>query len=168
MTGSIDRYLSTLLSYTPAHKRYHRFAGDYVSLVHVPAEGPERVFSIVFNPKAHVLTTARYQETVWKSLEDRELVGDTDFSPEVNVLRTTVDADHPIFKVIDQDLLNDCEDRSDGGDGMDYYMLMWQKDGEASVVESWEPFGRNDPAWTTLISAIETLASQFEFAVAEL
>lgn len=167
MTGSIDRYLSTLLSYTPAHKRYHRFAGDYLSLVHVPANGAERVYSVVCNPKAHILTTVRYRETVWKSLEDRELVGDVEFSPQVDVLRTSADATHPIFKIIDQDLLSACRDQSDGGEGMDYFMLMWQKDGEASVVECWEPFGRDDANWTTLISAVETLASQYEFAAAE-
>ncbi len=167
MNCSIDRYLSTLLSFTPAHKRHNRFSGDYLSLVHVPAEGAERVYSLVLNPKAHIFTLARYQETVWEGLEDRELVGESEYSPEVNVLRTFVDATHPICSLIDAALLLDCEDRSDGGAGMDYYMLMWQKDGNASVVECWEPFGRNDPAWTTLISAVETLATQYEFTAAE-
>jgi hypothetical protein len=41
---------------------------------------------------------------------------------------------------------------------------MWQKDGQASVVECWEPYGRDDFHWMPLIGSMEVLASQFEYA----
>ena len=168
MTNDIDRYLSALLAFTPGHKRNNRFGGDYASLIHVPADGPEQVYSIVFNEDSNVLTLARYRETVWKFLEDCDLVESKNVSPEVDVLQSEVDLDHPIFNYIDLPLLLECRDHSDGGPGLDYYMLMWQKDGHASVVECWEPYGRNDRNWMTLIGSMEVLASQYEYAATAL
>jgi len=164
MTNDIDQYLSMLLSFTPCHKRNSRFSGDYVSLIHVPANGPEQVYSVVFNDDSNVLTLARYCETVWEFLEDCELVGSNDRSPEVNVLQVNIEKDHPVFNFLDLPLLRECQDHSDGEQGMDYYMLMWQKDGHASVVENWEPYGRDDFNWMSLIGSMEVLASQFEYA----
>jgi hypothetical protein len=97
-------------------------------------------------------------------LEDCELVGSEDRSPEVNVLQANIEKDHPVFNFLDLPLLTKCQDHSDGEQGMDYYMLMWQKDGQASVVECWEPYGRDDFHWMPLIGSMEVLASQFEYA----
>ncbi|MBT3481675.1 MAG: hypothetical protein HN457_09635 [Opitutales bacterium] len=164
MTNDIDQYLSSLLSFTPCRKRNNRFSGDYVSLIHVPANGPEQVYSVVFNDDSNVLTLARYCETVWELLEDCELVGSDDRSPEVDVLQTKVKPDHPVFNFLNRSLLQECQDHSDGERGMDYYMLMWQKDGQGSVAECWEPYGRNDFNWMALVGSMELLASQFEYA----
>jgi len=166
MTNDIDHYLSALLAFTPGHRRNNRFGGDYASLIHVPADGPEQVYSIVFNEDSNVLTLARYREPVWKYLEDCALVDSNEISPEVNVLQTEVESSHPVFEFVDLPLLLACQDFSDGGPGMDYYMLMWQKDGNASVVECWEPYAQEDQNWMMLIGSMEVLASQFEYAVA--
>lgn len=165
MTNNIDRYLSTLLAFTPSSKRNNRVGGDYVSLIHVPANGPEQVYSVAFNETSNLLTLARYQEPVWRFLEDCELLGFEDASPEVNVLQSEVERTHPVFEFIDLPLLLECQDHPDGEAGLDYYMLMWQKDGNASVVECWEPYGREDSSWVTLIGSMEALASQIEYSV---
>ena len=85
----------------------------------------------------------------------------------MDVVQTEAEASHPVFEILTTALLEDCETDSLGGSGLDYYMLMWQKDGWGSVVECWEPFGRQKSHWITLIGALEVLASQYEFACSD-
>ncbi len=167
MNVNIDRYLTTLLSYTPGHKRGSRIGGDYVSLIHVPVAGPEEVYSVAFGEKGNFLSHAKYRETIWKYLESCDANETVDIQPLVNVLQAEVDPSHPVFKFIDLSLLRRCENRNDGCSGLDYYLLMWQKDGCASVVECWEPYGRNIESWITLIGAMQVLTSQYEYAMIE-
>lgn len=166
MNADIDRYLSTLLSFTPGHKRGNRIGGDYASLIHVPVSGPERVYSIAFGEEVNVLTTAKYQETLWDALEE----SDSDFidslRPQVDVLQAEVGADHPVFEFLEVESLSACANFSDGAPGLDYYLLMWQHSGQASVVECCEPFGRDELNWISMIGAMQTLVSQYEFAAA--
>lgn len=166
MSANIDRYLTTLLSFTPGPSRSNRVGEDYASLIHIPVTGPEKVYSVVFGEEANFFTVARYQETIWESMQAGKGTGLLEDPPQVNVLRAEVETDHPVFEILDVSLLKQCENRSDGGPGLDYYMLMWQKSGCASVAECWEPYGRNDEAWTSLVGAMEVLSSQYEYAVA--
>ncbi len=167
MNVDIDQYLSTLLSFTPGHSHENRIGGDYVSLIHVPASGQEKVYSIAFGDEVNVLTVAQYHETIWEYMKagiDSELA---ETVPKLNVLQVEVELAHPVFNIVGKNLLTRCENHSDGGQGLDYYLLMWQKSGSASVVECWEPYGRNDDEWITVIGAIEVLSSQFEYAAAQ-
>lgn len=164
MNTEIDRYLSTLLSFTPGPSRSGRRGGDYVSLIHIPVTGPEKVYSVAFGDEGNILTVARYRETIWECMS---LGMNGDPSPQVNVLQAEVETSHPVFEILDEHLLTGCENRSDGGPVLEYYMLMWQKSGHASVAECWEPYGRNDEEWISLVGAMEVLSSQYEYAVAE-
>lgn len=167
MNADIDSYLSTLLSFSPGHNRANRIGGDYVSLVHVPVTGPEKVYSIAFGDQSNILTVARYSETIWEYLKTGNGSECLGTAPQVNVLQTEVDLCHPVFEILDLPLLKECGNRSDGGPGLEYYLLMWQKSGNASVVECWEPYGRNDDDWITLIGGVEVLSSQYEYAASE-
>ncbi len=167
MNAEIDRYLSTLLSFTPGHKRGNQIGGDYASLIHVPVSGPERVYSIAFGEEVNVLTTAKYQETLWDALEE----SDSDFidslRPQVDVLQAEVGADHPVFEFLEVESLSACANFSDGAPGLDYLLPTdVAAFGQASVVECWEPFGRDELNWISMIGAMQTLVLQYEFAAA--
>ncbi len=166
MSENIDRYLSTLLSFTPSARRSKRVGADYISLIHIPAKGSEKVYSLTFGEDSHSLTVARYQDTIWEGMQPGKDLAFLEESPEVDVLRAAVDSDHPVFQFLSKSLLSQCENFSEGGPGLDYYLLMWQRSGCASVAECWEPYGRDDEAWTTLVSALEVLSSQYEYALA--
>ncbi len=167
MNANIDRYLSALLSFTPGPNRPNRIGGDYASLIHIPVSGPEKVYSVAFGDECNILTVARYSETIWECLNTGKANDVLGVPPQVNVLQAEVEATHPVFDILDETLLAGCENRSDGGPGLEYYMLMWQKSGQASVAECWEPYGRNDDDWISLVGAMEVLSSQYEYAVAD-
>lgn len=162
MIISIDKYLDALLSFVPRN-RNSRMGGDYVALIHVPATGPERVYSLVYDDQSPLLTVANYRETVWEMLERSEN-GEREARPELDALQATLSPDHPVFSFLDAAALSACRNLSDGQPGMDYYLMLWQKDGEANVVEAWEPYGHDDQAWLTVIGAMQVLYSQFQYA----
>ncbi len=164
MNTEIDRYLSTLLSFTPAQRGDSRMGEDYVSLIHVPVSGPEEIYSIVFGEHENLLTTARYRSALWETLDYETDDPLAEPAPSVDVVQAQVESTHPIIEFLGPDQLSGCENYSDGGPGMDYYLLMWQRDGLASVVECWEPYGRDSENWNTVIGAARVLASQYEHA----
>jgi hypothetical protein len=90
-----------------------------------------------------------------------------DSRSEVDALQVVLECDHPAFGFLDLDTLRSCENVSDGGAGMDYYLMLWQKDDEAGVVECWEPYAREDRGWLTIIGALQALSSQFEYAMSQ-
>ncbi len=161
MIISIDKYLDALLSFIP--RRGNRLSNDYVSLIHVPATGPERVYSLRYDNDSPLFTVANYRETVWEVLERCE-VESIEARPELDALQATLSLQHPVFAFLDSAALAACGNFSDGRSGMDYYLMLWQKDGQANVVECWEPYARNDEAWLTVIGALQTLFGQFEYA----
>lgn len=163
----MDRYLSLLLAFVPTGEKGVRRRRDYLSLIHGPACGPERVYSLAFGADSHRFTLSRFREAIWSSLDKNSQVGDSLLSPEVDVLQTEAEASHPVFDIVDTRLLRNCQTDNFGGSGLDYYLLMWQKDGQRAVVECWEPFGREKSHWITLIGALEVLASQYEFACSD-
>ncbi len=166
MNSNIDKYLSTLLSFAHCEKGRRRESDDYISLIHIPPEGPEEVFSLSFASLEPSLMVARFQETVWEYLAKSE-EGSIELSPRVNVLQAEIANEHPVFEYIGSSLLKSCSSFCDGRPGMDYYLLMWQLDGYASVVECWEPHRRMASSWITLIGGMQALASQYEFAAKE-
>lgn len=166
MILSVETYLDTLLAFVP-QKKGNRFGNDYVSLIHVPAHGPERVYSLTHGKERSVLTVASYQEAVWEALQSAANGVDEDYHPQLDAMQAVVDVDHPVFTFLGADTLRSCGNASDGQPGMDYYLMLWQKDGEASVVECWEPYDRNLEHWLTVIGALNALSSQFEHAIAE-
>ena len=163
MILSVDKYLDALLSFVP-RKRGNRLVGDYVALIHVPAAGPERVYSLSFDNEHPFFTVANYRETVWELLQNQ---GDREIQtrPNLDALRAEVSTEHPVFAFLDVASLSACGNVSDGRPGMDYYLMLWQKDGQANVVECWEPYARNDEAWLTVVGALQALYSQYQFAV---
>jgi hypothetical protein len=160
MISAVDRYLDTLLAFVP-QKKANRFPTNYLSIIHVPAEGPEKVYSLLLDAKQPVLTVASYQSAVWQTVEQ---LGTPSGRPELDALQATVEADHPVFDYLTIDHLRDCGNHSDGQPGMDYYLMLWQKDGEANVVECYEPYAREDRSWLTVVGALQALSSQFEYA----
>lgn len=166
MDISIDKYLSTLLSFAPCDKGDGRKAGDYISLIHIPVEGPEEVYSLSFDSSNPTLVVARFQETVWDYLA-KSRSGSCQLAPQVDVLQAITEYEHPIFDYVNPSLLADCMSHSDGRPGMDYYLLMWQFDGYSSVSECWEPYRRGASSWITLIGAMQALSSQYEYTVRE-
>lgn len=162
MIISIDNYLDALLSFIP-RSRSNRLSGDYISLIHVPAMGPERVFSIRFDERTPLFTVASYRQTVWELLE-RSGPAPVETRPELDALQATLSADHPVFSFLDAAALSACQNVSDGCPGMDYYLMLWQKDGLAQVVECWEPYARNEESWLTVIGALQALYGQFQYA----
>ena len=162
MISAVDRYLNTLLAFVPQRKG-RRFAGDYVSLIHVPAVGAEKVYSLVFGEQRHLLTVASYKDAVWQVIEQM----DSPFGPGVRALQADVAVDHPVCDFLDIDSLRSCCSYGDGRPGLDYYLMLWQKDGEANVVECYEPYVRENQAWVSLVGALQVLSSQFEYALQE-
>lgn len=163
--SSLEKYLNILLSFVP-HPKGSRLMGDYLSLIHVPAQGTERVYSLVFDSEQPLLTSAQFKETVWQVVEGSGGAGPTE-NPTLDALQATVDADHPAFEHLSLEALQACRSRSDGMAGMDYYLMLWQKEGQANVVECWEPYQRNDEAWLAVIGVLQALTSQFEYAAAK-
>lgn len=161
MISSVDRYLNALLAFVPQRKG-HRYSNDYVSVIHVPAEGPERVYSLVFGAEKHLLTVASYKDAVWEVIEELEA---SPFGPGVNALQADVELDHPVCDFLDVDSLRSCESFSDGRPGLDYFLMLWQKDGEANVVECYEPYARGSQPWLMVVGALQVLSSQFEYAL---
>lgn len=162
MLSAVDQYLQTLLTFVPRNKA-NRFTKDYVALIHVPATGPEKVYSLVFHDTQPLLTVAAYKSAVWEVVEGLE--GDDPVRPELDALQAQLEADHPALDYIDSSTLGDCKNYSDGQAGLDYYLMLWQRDGQSGVVECYEPYSRNDYSWSTVIGAIQVLSSQFEYAV---
>jgi hypothetical protein len=163
----MDRYLSLLMAFVPGGGKGVLRGRDYLSLIHAPARGPERVYSLGFGADSHRFTLSGFREAIWSSLDKNAQTGDSLPSPEVDVLQAETEASHPVFEIINTTLLENCRTDSFGGSGLDYYLLMWQKDGQGAVVECWEPFGRQKSHWITLIGALEVLASQYEFACSD-
>lgn len=161
MISAVDRYLNTLLAFVP-QRQGRRFAGDYVSLIHVPAAGAEKVYSLVFGEQRHRLTVASYKDAVWQVVEQLEASA---FGPGVRALQAEIEADHPVCDFLDVDSLRACKSYGDGRPGLDYYLMLWQKDGEADVVECYEPYVRANQAWVSLIGSLQVLSSQFEYAL---
>ena len=163
----MDRYLSSLLAFVPTGGKGVRCGRDYLSLIHVPACGPESVFSLDFGEERHRFTLSRFRNAIWTSLDKNFQKTHSARSPEVDVLQSEAEATHPVFEILDTALFGDCKSDSFGGSGLDYYLLMWQKEGRGAVVECWEPFGRQKSHWMTLVGALEVLASQYEFACSD-
>ena len=164
MLMTIDNYLSTLLAFAHGGQKGRASQGDYVSLIHVPVEGPESVYSLSLDDRQPMLSLARYKETVWeyvRAMSDRE----RDFQPRVDLLRAAVEEGHPVFNFLSREALEGCVNYGDGQPGLDYFLLMWQRDGACDVVECWEPYGRQDLSWMTLIGALQALSSQYEYAL---
>jgi len=163
---SIDEYLDTLLSFGPTVKDASPFCRESVSLIHVPASGPETVYTLSLRDKDSVLTVARFKAAVWEEIVDASLV-DGESKTEVEILRAEVEGDHPVFEFLNDAAYERCANRSEGQPGMEYYLLI-RDDGHAgSVAECWEPYGIQDQAWMTVIGAMQALSSQFEYAVQE-
>lgn len=163
MILSTEKYLDSLLSFIPKNKG-SRLNSDYVSLIHVPAIGSECVYSLSFDEPHALLTVARYKEAVWKNIEDTEV----DARPELDALQASVSSDHPVFQLLDLETLATCENISDGSPAsMDYYLMLWQKNGQANVVECYEPYSRESKSWINVIGALQALSSQFEYAALE-
>lgn len=160
MISTVERYLETLLSFVPRSVG-SRFSGDFVAVIHVPADGPEQVYSLTLDSDP-VLTVARYRETVWDLLESAE--SGCASAPQLDALQAQVPSDHPVFEYLDRSALAACENISDGIPGLDYYLMIWQKDGAADVVECWEPYGRDQEEWLTVIGALQALSGQYEYA----
>lgn len=163
MILSTEKYLDSLLAFIPKNKG-NRLNGEYVSLIHVPAIGSECVYSLSFDEPQALLTVAKYKEAVWEKIEATEV----NARPELDALQASVSSDHPVFQFLDIETLATCENISDGSPaGMDYYLMLWQKDGQANVVECYEPYSRESKSWLTVIGALQALSSQFEYAITE-
>jgi len=162
MLSAVDRYLQTLLTFVPRNKA-NRFIKDYVALIHVPAQGPEKVYSLVQDEEQPLLTVAAYKSAVWEVLDGFE--GESGQKPELDALQAQVDRDHPALDYLDARTLRNCENFSDGQPGLDYYLMLWQMHGETGVVECYEPYSRDDYSWATVIGAMQVLSSQFEYAI---
>lgn len=163
MISAVEKYLETLLAFVPRQKA-NRLSKDYISLIHVPGNGPERVYSLVLDEERPLLTVAQYKETVWELIESGSSQGK---SPEIDALQAEVPADHPAFIFVDKASLSRCESYGEGCNGLDYYLLIWQVDGESGVVESYEPYARENQAWLTVVGALQVLSSEFEYALME-
>jgi hypothetical protein len=85
--------------------------------------------------------------------------------PELDALQAQVAADHPALDYLLPDTLKSCDNYSDGRAGLDYYLMLWQRDGETGVVECYEPYSREDYSWSTVIGAMQVLSSQYEYAI---
>lgn len=161
---AIDRYLSTLLAYAAPARCGRPVSSDCLGLVHAPAQGPESVRSLVWGADgACAFTLSRFRQTVW---EWAARAGDRADAPPppVDVLRARVEPGHPVFNHLDARLVRACRNRFEGGAGMDYYLLLWRLGGESQAVECYEPHLRQDAPWTTLVNALQTLSSQYEYA----
>ena len=163
----MDRYISSLLAFIPKGGKGARRGRDYLCLIHAPTCGPESVFSLDFGEERHRFTLSRFRNAIWTSLDKNFQKTNSARSPEVDVLQSEAEATHPVFGILDTALLGNCKSDSFGGSGLDYYLLMWQKEGRGGVVECWEPFGRQKSHWITLVGALEVLASQYEFACSD-
>ncbi|MCH6255862.1 hypothetical protein MLD52_04840 [Puniceicoccaceae bacterium K14] len=157
MPFAVDRYLSSLLAYTPARISQVRDVGDFICLIHVPASGSEKVFSLHANDGVVTYTQAAFKQSV----SDYVMTGET-AKPEVDVLRSQIRADHPAIAYLKEGVVKSCDDCSDGSAGLDYYLLIYQFKGELQTVECWEPFGRECSSWHHVISGFQTLGQQFE------
>ncbi len=158
MENAIDRYLDTLLSFVPRDSGDGRGKADHATLIHVPGEGPERVYRISLDERSPTLTSARYRETVWEYIDSEDVE-----RPRVDVLTAPVPMNHPVFEYFEMPFLKNCESRPDGCPGMDYFLLMWRVGTHSSTVECWDPLGREDYEWTSIVGAFQALSSQFEY-----
>lgn len=162
MFSAIDQYLKTLLTFVPRNKA-NRFTKDYIALIHVPAVGAEKVYSLILDKAQPVFTVAAYKSAVWEIVD-----GFSDASaakPELDALQAQVDAGHPALDYLDNETLKSCDNYSDGRAGLDYFLMLWQRDGESGVVECYEPYSRKDYSWASVIGAMQLLSSQFEYAM---
>ncbi|MDQ8185975.1 hypothetical protein [Pelagicoccus sp. SDUM812002] len=162
MISAVDQYLKTLLAFVPRNAA-NRFTKDYIALIHVPAVGPEKVYSLVLDEAQPMLTVASYKSAVWEIVED--YANEDAAKPELDALQAQVAQDHPAFYYLDSETLKLCDNYSDGRAGLDYYLMLWQRDGETGVSECYEPYSRDDYAWASVIGAMQVLASQFEYAI---
>lgn len=162
MISAVDQYLQTLLTFVPRNSA-NRFVKDYIALVHVPAVGAEKVYSLVFGERRPLLTVASYQSAVWETVETLGVEGSP--KPELDALQAQVASDHPALDYLGSECLASCDNYSDGRAGLDYYLMLWQRDGETGVVECYEPYSRDDYAWSSVIGALQVLTSQFEYAI---
>ncbi len=162
MYSAVDQYLQTLLTFVPRN-RANRFTKDYIALIHVPAVGPEKVYSLVLDESQPLLTVAAYKSAVWEVVETLGTEGAC--KPELDALQAQIDPKHPVLDYLGADTLSSCPNYSDGQAGLDYYLMLWQRDGETGVVESYEPYSRDDYSWATVIGALQVLSSQFEYAL---
>lgn len=158
MSFNLDSYLDSLLAFVPK-SRGNRAAGDYLALIHVPVAGPERVYSLRYDDEHPVLCVASYRESLWDLVDAEEGA-----RPDLDALQVALPADHPALDFLGLDALSACRNYSDGRPGMDYYLMIWQRQGEADVVECWEPYLRRQDAWAQIIGAMQVLASQYERA----
>lgn len=164
MISAVDQYLKTLLTFVPRNLA-NRFAKDYIALIHVPAEGAEKVYSLVLDRDQPLLTIASCKTALWESLVPTG--GEGRLGAELDALQAQVDWDHPAFDYLDEKSLRSCENYSDGQAGLDYYLMLWQRDGKSGVVECYEPYCREDNSWSCVIGALQVLSSQFEYAMGE-
>lgn len=162
MLSAVDQYLQTLLTFVPRNKA-NRFTKDYIALIHVPADGPEKVYSLVQHEAQPLLTVASYKTAVWEIVED--LGSGSIKKPALDALQAQVENDHPALDYLGADTLKRCGNFSDGQAGLDYYLMLWQSEGESGVVECYEPYSRDDYSWATVIGALQVLSSQFEYAL---
>ena len=165
MISVVEKYLETLLAFVP-RKRGGRLSKDYISLIHVPAHGPEKVYSLVLDEERPMLTIASYKQAVWEALEDAQISPES-YTPEIDALQVELSPDHPAFIFLDRESVSRCESYGDGGNGLDYYLMLWQIDGELGVVESYEPYARESQPWLTVVGALQVLSSEFEYALKE-
>lgn len=162
MFSAVDQYLQTLLTFVPRNSA-NRFTKDYVALIHVPAVGPEKVYSLVLDEAKPLLTVAAYKSAVWEVVDTFGTQGAA--KPELDALQAQVEPDHPVLDYLRSETLRSCDNYSDGKAGLDYYLMLWQRDGESGVTECYEPYSRDDYAWSTVIGAMQVLSSQFEYAL---
>ena len=140
MISAVDHYLKTLLAFVPRNQA-NRFTKDYIALIHVPAIGPEKVYSLVLDKAQPIFTLAAYKSAVWEVVDS--FGGEQSEKPELDALRAEVSSDHPALDYLDAETLGSCLNYSDGQPGLDYYLMLWQRDGETSVVECYEPYFRH-------------------------
>jgi len=162
MTSAIDQYLQTLFAFVPQSGTNRRPSMDYVALAHVPAVGSEKVYSLAFRGSRPLFTLAEYRQPVWELINAS--AGALAEKPELEAIQAEVDAEHPVISFLELADLQACGNFSESIPGSDYYLMLWQRQGKAGVVECYEPYSRDDSAWANVIGALQVLSSQFEYA----
>ncbi|TVR53942.1 MAG: hypothetical protein EA425_02755 [Puniceicoccaceae bacterium] len=158
-------YLKTLLEAAAEEDARSLLDGDYVCLVRIPVERPEEVFLAGLGEDNLHLSVLRFEEIVWQRLATAP-EGDHGVWADLQAESSACDleGDHPFAAFLAPEQLRACQAFSEGGPGMEYYMLFWNKGDQKGVSECWEPYGRLQHPWMQLISAFQS-ASRLARAV---
>lgn len=157
MTGSLDRYLSTLLTYTAASSSSLRESGDFACLIHVPANGTEKVYSVGLNERTVLFSHTDFQQTVSEYLKSG---GGS--KPSVKVVQSSLSGSNPAFDYLSDWTLRKCVDTGENQGSSDYYLLILSLGGQMRSTECWEPFSGEVTAWKDVIGSFEVLGEHFK------